>query len=150
MSGDSLFSGKLVLHSAANQQNIYQQNIKANPNLAQNMMPRVQMVRNPQHNQPLMYQKQNIQLFTVKICQNSPYPAQITCNHCIQYVTTEIQYKRCQGAFCCCLLITLTVWCCILPLFLKKCKDKIHICTNRHKKIAVCEYKPCNKRRRPC
>ncbi|EAR92776.1 LITAF-like zinc ribbon domain protein (macronuclear) [Tetrahymena thermophila SB210] len=134
------------MYQNSDQQNLYQQNQQANP--AQNMMPHVQMVQNPQPNQPFMYQQQNFQLATVETCQNSPYPAQVTCIHCSQYITTQIQYKRGQGSYCCCLLMTLTVGCCILPLLLKKCKDKIHICPNCHKEIAVCEYKPCNKRNR--
>ncbi|KAL4454005.1 hypothetical protein ABPG74_003888 [Tetrahymena malaccensis] len=132
------------MYQNSNQQNIYQQNEHQNPNPAQNIMPSVQMVQNPLPNQPFM-QQYNFQLNAIETCQKTPLPASVSCNHCNQYITTNIQCKRGQGAYCCCLLMTLTVGCCILPLLLKKCKDKIHICPNCHKEIAVCEYKPCKK-----
>ncbi|KAL4432981.1 hypothetical protein ABPG74_005354 [Tetrahymena malaccensis] len=114
----------------------------------QNQMPAIQMMPVQQQGQPLINNQQN-QQNSVQLCQNSAYPIQVYCNSCQQEVTTEIEYKRGSGTFCCCFLLSIFIGCCCcIPLFNKKCQDKIHHCPKCQGIIGVCEYKPLNRKGR--
>ncbi|EAR96719.1 LITAF-like zinc ribbon domain protein (macronuclear) [Tetrahymena thermophila SB210] len=108
----------------------------------QNYMPAVQMQPIPMQGQQLV-NIQIIKLDSTQICQITPHPVQVNCNSCQEKVTTELTYKRGQGTFCCCFLLTIFVGCCCcIPLFNKNCQDKIHSCPKCHNVIGVCEYRP--------
>ncbi|KAL4476618.1 hypothetical protein ABPG72_000777 [Tetrahymena utriculariae] len=117
-------------------------------NQNQNQMHGMQMMPMPQQGQPLVNNSQN-QINNMQLCQSSEFPVQVYCNSCQQQVTTEIEYKRGSGTFCCCLLLTVFIGCCCcIPLFNKKCQDKIHNCPKCKCVFGVCEYKPINRKGR--
>ncbi|XP_067285647.1 UBA-like domain-containing protein 1 [Pseudorasbora parva] len=67
-------------------------------------------------------------------------PAKVKCPSCHKTVTTEIGYKVGSNAFLFCCLLSVVgclAGCCLVPFFVNRFKDVIHICPSCHKKICA-------------
>ncbi|CAK93945.1 unnamed protein product (macronuclear) [Paramecium tetraurelia] len=121
-----------------------------NPNMQigqpiQPIVPTQQYVRQIPYQQqqyPQIQQLQQVTYNPTAIQQVQPvyskYPHMITCAYCQRQVQTQVYYEVGTGAYAAGgLLAAVGLWlgCCLIPFFVKDCKDAVHFCPSCQAKI---------------